>query len=227
VWQRVFDFGYNDQGTNANGIGTNYVIFTPSRGGTELLGFEETTVNPFGDKVDPESLVLTGAGPLVIGEEGYVAITYDPLGASNRLYLNGALVASASGIVNPTRRFTDYSNWLGRSQWQRDPFFNGSYNEFRIWEGVLTEQDIASHYAAGPDQQFITSRPMLKVGHTESEVILSWPSEGMDAFQLESSTSLLAPNWLALTNGVTLSNGSYRITLPVNTGYVFYRLQHY
>lgn len=226
VWQRVFDFGFNDQGTNANGIGTNYVIFTPARGGTDLLGFEETTVNPFGAIVDPDALILTGAGPLPVGQEVYVAITYDPVGGTNCLYLNGTLVASAGGTFNPTRRFTDYSNWLGRSQWQRDPFFSGSYDEFRIWEGVLTPKDVASHYAAGPTQQFITSRPALTISCSGPQIVVSWPSDGNDGFQLESSPGLSPPTWAMVINSVSLTDGSYRVVLPANRVPSFYRLTH-
>lgn len=224
VWQRVFDFGFNDQGTNANGIGTNYVIFTPARGGTGVLGFEETTVNPFGTQVDPQSLILTGSGSLPLGQEVYIAIAYDPVSGSSRLYLNGALAASASSAFNPTRRFTDYSNWLGRSQWQRDPFFNGSYDEFRIWEGILSDQDIASHYAAGPDQQFVTSRPMLNISRSGPGLLLSWPDNG-SAFQVQSTTQLPGAAWVTITNQVTLSNGLYSVSLPASPAAVFYRLK--
>ena len=226
VWQRVFDFGFNDQGTNANGIGTNYVIFTPARGGTELPGFEETTVNPFGNQVDPESLILTGVSPFAMGEEVYVAITYDPLSGTNQLYFNGQLVASASGVFNPTRNFTDYSNWFGRSQWQRDPFFNGSYNEFRIWEGILSDKDVASHYAAGPDQQFVFSRPTLNIARIGNNLVISWPSDGTDAFQLESATGLPPSVWIAVTNSTTLVSSNYSVTLPASSGSIFYRLNH-
>lgn len=225
VWQRVFDFGISDRGTNANGIGTNYVIFTTARGGSELPGFEETTVNPFGNAVDPQALVLNGPGPMPIGQEVYIAIVYDPLGNSSRLYLNGALVSSASNVVNATSRFMDYTDWLGRSQWQRDPLFNGSFNEFRIWEGVLSDQDIASHYAVGPDQQFVTSRPVMNITRTAGNVILSWPAEGTEAFQLQSTPALSIPVWSALTNGITATNGTYTVTLPATSAPAFYRLK--
>ncbi len=223
AWQRVFDFGFSDRGTNANGIGTNYVIFTPARGGTEQLAFEETTVDPFGTLVDPLALVLAGASPLAIGQEVYIAICYDPAGSSSRLYLNGALVASASSAVNATSEFTDYSDWLGRSQWGRDPYFNGSYNEFRIWEGILNEQDIASHYAAGPDQQFVTIRPALNITRSGNSIILSWPSTGTG--ELQSTPTLVPAAWVAATNNVTLSNGHYQAVLPVNAASAFYRLK--
>ena len=224
VWQRLFDFGLSDHGTNADSIGTNYIIFTPNRGGTEVFGFEETTVNPFGTNVDPEALILTSNGTFPIGEEVYVAMTYDPLGGSSRLYLNGALVGSASGSFNPTGRFTDYSDWLGRSQWDRDPYFNGSYDEFRIWQGVLSDQQIASHYVVGPDQQFVTARPVLAIERNGPEIILSWPSAGADAFTLQTTSTLTAPNWVALTNGITLSEGFYRLAVPATAASAFYRL---
>ncbi len=223
VWQRVFDFGISDRGTNANGIGTNYVIFTPARGGTEQLGFEETTVNPFGSQADPLSLILAAPGPLAIGQEVYIAITYDPAGASTRLYLNAALVASASSAVNASSQFMDYSDWLGRSQWDRDPYFSGSYNEFRIWEGILNEQDIASHYAAGPDQQFVSVRPTLNIARSGNGIIVSWPSGGTG--ELQSTPTLFPPAWVATTNSVTLSNGHYQVILPAAGASAFYRLK--
>ena len=224
VWQRVFDFGISDRGTNANGIGTNYVIFTTARGGTGLPGFEETTVNPFGTAVDPEALVLTGAAPLPIGQEVYIAISYDPLTNSTRLYLDGVLVASSSNVINATSRFMDYTDWLGRSQWDRDPFFSGSFNEFRIWQGVLSEQDIASHFAAGPDQQFVISRPLLNIAHTGNSILLSWPADGTAGFQLQRTQNLSAPSWAAVTTSVTLSNGHYSALLPASGTSAFYRL---
>jgi hypothetical protein len=225
VWQRVFDFGISDKGTNANGIGTNYVIFTTARGGDELPGFEETTVNPFGNVVDPQAVVLTGPGPMTIGEEVYIAIAYDPLSSLSKLYFNGVLAGSSTNIVNATSLFMDYSDWLGRSQWQRDPLFNGTYNEFRIWQGILSDQDITSHYAAGPDQQFVTSRPVMNITRAGASLVLSWPAEGTEAFQLQSTTNLLVPAWAPVASDVTLTNGSYRVMLPSAGEPAFYRLK--
>jgi hypothetical protein len=224
-WQRVFDFGFSDRGTNADGIGTNYIIFTPARGGSGLPGFEETTVNPFGALTDPESLILTAPAPLPISEEVYVAISYDPLTNSTRLYLNGTLAAASTAAINPSAQFTDYTDWLGRSQWHRDPTFNGSFDEFRIWEGVLSDQDIASHSAAGPNQQFVTTRPALIIGNDLATVLLSWPASGTAGFQLQSTPRLLSASWVAVTNGIALTNGSYQFRIPSNVQPAFYRLK--
>lgn len=224
AWQRVFDFGLSDQGTNANGAGTNFVIFTPAVGGTQLPGFEETTVNPFGTNTDPEALTLTWNTPFPIGQEVYIAISYDPGGGSARIYFNGALVASASGTFNPSSHFTDYSAWLGRSQWDRDPYFNGSYDEFRVWQGILTAQDIAGHYAAGPNQQFVTFAPTLSIARTGNQLVLSWPFNGASA-QLQSTPSVLTAAWLDVTNQVALSNNTYSVSLPISSRSAFYRLR--
>ncbi|HEV2394043.1 MAG TPA: LamG domain-containing protein [Verrucomicrobiae bacterium] len=223
AWQRVFDFGLSERGTNAMGLGTNYVIFTPAQGGTDLPGFEETTVNPFGTNVDPEALVLAPSQPFPIGQEVYVAITYDPGGGSARLYFNGVLAAAASGVFNPTSRLTDYSSWLGRSQWDRDPYFNGSYDEFRIWQGILSDQDIASHYAAGPNQQFVAFRPTLLLTQLGGNLVLSWRSDG--TAQLQSTPRLSPATWLDVTNGVSLSNSTYSVVLPATAASAFYRLR--
>jgi hypothetical protein len=227
VWQRVWDFGYNDRGTNLAGIGTNYLIFCPSRGGTERMGFEETIVNPFGSDPDPNSLILFGPDKLAVGQQVYVAVTYDPLNSLSRLFINGSLVASTSKPLNAMNHFTDYNNYLGRSQWTRDPFFDGEYDEFRIWDGVLSAEDIASHYSAGPNEQFVRVRPYLFLNRAGPDVLLSWYTNFADGFQLQSATtpSASSPNWVNVTNAVTVTNASYQVRVPVGGGARFYRLR--
>lgn len=66
------------------------------------------------------------------------------------LYVDGAHVnqaAIATGMDVST--MVDNNNWLGRSQWG-DSSFNGSYNEFRIYDHALDAQEVADSYAAGP-----------------------------------------------------------------------------
>jgi len=223
VWQRVWDFGSSDGGTNGAGNGTNYVIFTPALGGTELPGFEETTVDPFGSQIDPYALILPGPGKLSLSQEVYVAVTYDPGANIARLYLNGTLVSSTNKSMNPLIVMTDYNNWLGRSQWTRDPFFNGEYNEFRIWDGALTAQDIADHYASGPDQQFIRVRPYLWIQRATNDVLISWFTNYAEGFTLQRASSP-ASSWSAVTNVPMMTNGNYYVTINPTNAAAFYRL---
>lgn len=224
VWQRVWDFGYNDLGTNRAGIGTNYIIFSPSRGGTEVMGFEETIVNPFGQDIDPNSLILYGTGKMPIGPLVYLAVTYDPLTNSAKLYVNGSLVSSAEKSLNPLRQFTDYNNWLGRSQWSRDAFYNGEFEEFRIWDGVLSADEIAAHYAAGPDQQFVRVRPRVFYTQAGGDLILSWYTNYASDFRVQTAGSPMSQTWSNLNVAIEATNTRYQVRLPIAGGSSFYRL---
>lgn len=41
--------------------------------------------------------------------------------------------------------------WLGKSQWSADPYFAGDFDEFRIYEGVLSDGEVAMNYELGPE----------------------------------------------------------------------------
>lgn len=225
-WQRIFDFGYNDRGTNASGSGTNYLILSPSIGGFEVLGFQETTVNPFGQQVDPRSLILSAGRQMPIGRELHMALTYDPEGGRSELFIDGELVASVSGKdLNPLKVFADHNCWLGRSQWQRDPHFNGRYNEFRLWEGILTSKEMAEHAAAGPDQDFTPAlSPYLSMTRTSAGIDLSWPENASD-YVLEWSPSPGTVPWATVSQIPSKLNGQNRVSLLFQEGSAYYRLR--
>jgi hypothetical protein len=53
----------------------------------------------------------------------------------------------------PTYAMSGLSNslaYLGRSLWNSDGYFNGSIDEFRIYNHALTAMEIANNYATGP-----------------------------------------------------------------------------
>jgi hypothetical protein len=67
------------------------------------------------------------------------------------LYLNGAQIGT--GAIHPDtnlRTASDNNNWLGRSQWP-DPVFDGSYNEFRIYDHAFTPGQARISFANGPN----------------------------------------------------------------------------
>ena len=226
-WQRVFDFGGNDAGTNGSGLGTNYLVLTPSRGDTHTVGFIETTLNPSATPADANALNLNGTSAMPVGSETYVAVTYDPVAGSSQLFVNGALMASVSGrSLNPLNKFSDYNNYLGRSQYHLDSFFMGQFNEFRIWETILSAEQIQDHFVAGPDEQFLTvTRPTLTIAHTGANIVLTWPTNNTAGFQLQFTRSLSAANWQTVTNSVVVSNALYRVAVPETNSPTFYRLR--
>lgn len=135
-WQRIFDFGQDT---------TTYMFLTPKseRNKTRFAismngGNNEQMVNSVAQLVD--------------NLEMHVAVTIDGDNGLINLYINGvpsctlygtSLTPSQLGGLTP-------NNYLGKSQFN-DPYFNGSFNEFRIYNTALTAAQIATSFANGPD----------------------------------------------------------------------------
>jgi len=69
------------------------------------------------------------------------------------LYKDGALQGSVD-IQGGLDDIDPVNNWLGRSQFGVDEEFNGLIEEFRIYDGALTSEQISVSYTAGPDYVF-------------------------------------------------------------------------
>jgi hypothetical protein len=84
------------------------------------------------------------SGAIVAGSIYYVAGTYN--GTTQRLYINGALVASAalSGAASTTSNPLYIGSWDGTSE-----FFGGVIDEPAIYGKALTAEAVAHHYTAG------------------------------------------------------------------------------
>jgi autotransporter-associated beta strand protein len=125
-WQRIFDFG-NDT--------SHYLFLTPSSGSGTL----RFAINNGGG----EQIVQT-AGPLAAGSWQHVAITLN--GNTAILYVNGAQVASSTSFSIAPSAFSPIKNYLGRSQFPADPFFNGKLDEVEIADYAMSATQIAVLY---------------------------------------------------------------------------------
>jgi hypothetical protein len=59
-----------------------------------------------------------------------------------RLYLDGDLVAQAPTDTLPSDVGETTQNWLGRSQYVADPYFDGALDDFRIYDRALSAGEI-------------------------------------------------------------------------------------
>jgi hypothetical protein len=183
-WQRIFDFGTSAAGEDLSTGNGNYLFLSPQ--GPDALRF--SVRDPV---TGAEPAPLTSSAPLAANQEVYVAVTYDFTGNVARLYSNAVLVASATAPV-PINTIDDVNNWLGRSQWP-DAMFQGTYSEFRIWNGVLLPHEIQAHYAAGPDS--LEPLPRLSASISGNNLTISWPASASD-FVLQTTAQLgAAANW--------------------------------
>ena len=125
-WQRIYDLGSST---------TNYMFLTPYATGGGLrfaimIGSGEQQLN---------------AAALTVGEWTHVVVTID--GNTGRLYVNGELVDTNTGITYNPISVTQTNNLVGKSQFA-DPEFNGLIDELMIYNYALTTEEIAQDYIA-------------------------------------------------------------------------------
>jgi hypothetical protein len=153
TWQRFGDFGISNNGenTSASGDMSQYVLITPNSG--RFMNGLEITNHPANNAGEPNVGVN---GPFPSGTQHVVAVydhnntTAGPNGTMT-LYHNGSLVGSNLIHANVDLSApVDLNNWLGRSQWN-DPVFDGSYDEFRIYNSALSAATVADHFRIGPN----------------------------------------------------------------------------
>jgi glucose/arabinose dehydrogenase len=215
AWQRIFDFGSSSAGENNQGTGLTYFMLTP-QSGSGLMRFAMTTNSSSGEAG------LQGPGPFPIGQPTHVAVSYDFLAGTAVLYENGQRITNGSAVI-PLSGINDVNVWLGKSQWA-DPYFNGQFDEFRIYNGAVSDAGIAASFAAGPNA-LTGPLPALNVAASGNSVVLSWPLSA-PGFTVEYSTNLQSGSaWTPITTPPVLQNGQHVITVPLGNSNLFFRLQ--
>lgn len=216
-WQRIFDFGTSAGGEDIVDGNGGYLFLSPA--GNANLRF--AVRDPI---LGSEPVVDTAGAPLPIGVEVYVAVSYNYDANESRVYSNAVSVASGPASV-ALRTINDVNNWLARSQWA-DGMFAGTFNEFRIWDGALTPENVAASLAAGPDTlPSVTPKPSLKALVQGQNLVLSWPGDAA-GYAPESSASL-GPQavWSAVPGTPTLADGKYTLNVVITTTNQFIRLK--
>jgi hypothetical protein len=143
-WMRLFDFGNcttNGDGTIGNG--KNYTMMTWRSANNDMRD---------GVRMSPTEHVVT-APTLPVGEGVFrhIVYTYDAETLTGRIYTDGILSGQDRQEFNPTQFGGCPNMWLGKSQWGADPYFAGDFDEFRIYEGVLSDAEVAMNYELGTE----------------------------------------------------------------------------
>ncbi len=144
-WQRIFDFGTSNDGEDYSegGAAARYIFATP-RSGVDTLRFGYNEPGP------PRVERFINDLRLPDNAEQHVVVVWDGDNTTAQMFLNGKLVDEDNAVHFGLADVPDDNNWLGRAQWP-DAMFNGSYNEFRIYDYVLTANEILGNFEAGPD----------------------------------------------------------------------------
>ncbi|MFC4100247.1 LamG-like jellyroll fold domain-containing protein [Paenibacillus xanthanilyticus] len=164
AWSRVFDLGTSD---------TNYMFLSlRDHEGNARFG-----VRPSGSG---ESTLIGPAFPNSKSWQ-HVAAVID--GNTYTLYFNGIQVASVSNVqVDPSELGQTNRNYLGKSQFSADPYFDGRIDDFRIYSRALSGTELAGIATGGmTDAEMLAyDKNWLSLGDTSEQTKdLTLPQTGI------------------------------------------------
>jgi hypothetical protein len=136
-WVRVFD-----QGSTNGANGQHDLYFCPRSGSRD---FRLTIMDP-----QPRERVVSIPRNLDNQTNLHVACVLDPRSGFMGIYTNGALAASRQDLTSLSSVDTNLF-FLGRSLFASDGWFNGSIDEFRIYNGALSASAVAANQTNGPN----------------------------------------------------------------------------
>jgi hypothetical protein len=135
TWAELWTFG-----TNNGSAGQNYLSMIPVDGGlSQQIG------------LDNDHGAIAG-GPMPLNQMICLTAVYNYSAQTATIYVNGRKTGSGA-IHNPITTIPDSDNYIGQSQYYGggDPYFTGILDEFRIYSGPATDQQVAIDAAAGPN----------------------------------------------------------------------------
>jgi Concanavalin A-like lectin/glucanases superfamily len=220
-WARIFDAGSSQKGNDPHnsGNGVTWFEFSPIPGGDANSIFE-THIPANGVSVPTRT---TTAFP--IGTEQHVTVVYSPNQNLIKLYVDGALQTTASpGVLGLAGNLDDQNVWFGVSQFN-DPVFNGWINQFDIYEGAFSDEDMAATHAAGPVPGTSFVQPTISSSVSGSNLEFTWPGDFLGwklQVQTNSISVGISDNWVDVDGSTGVTNIS--VPIVIGNGSVFYRL---
>ena len=221
AWQRIFDFGQEGSGRPIS-----YLFLTPA---TDNVSFTTNSVlhsaitTNYNNNETPR---LNWTKALVTNVLCQVVIGYSPVRGIMKMYVDGVPVASGEAVI-PLSGIVDTNCYLGRSLFSSDAYFFGSFEEFRIYSGLLTDAEVAANHAAGPHAlgvDFILREYPPNSGQTNA-VTVSWGPSATNLVLKASPALGTAAAWTPVSTLPTLQINRDIVTLPTTNGASFFQLR--
>ena len=150
-WARIFDFGNvvnagsDDIFVSINSGNLGFSVFNNSNN-----YYQKTTVIPNINNNTWNHVVWTLTNP-----NGW------------NIYLNGALYVTFNDGFYPKPVYRNL-NYIGKSNWSSDPYFSGNIADFRLYNCILSFENITSMYNnAKTPQNVITGNAVINTGFNE------------------------------------------------------------
>jgi Concanavalin A-like lectin/glucanases superfamily len=220
-WARIYDFGNSINGEDQQGGSTTGMFLSLPSGFGNLRGSYTVTGGGSGEQV----LEWPNGGRPPVGQKTHIVWATDGGAQAGWLYVNGNLVGqNGSMTLTPAAFWPTLNNWLGKSQFTADAYFKGAIDEFRIYEGALSSQQVQTNYAAGPNTVPVLPSA-LRISASTGHVTVVWPINP-SGFALQSAP-VPGPiaNWARVATVPASSNGLKWVTLPPTNTTTFFRLK--
>lgn len=206
TWGRLFDFGSSTAGeiigTGTASSGLDWLILSAQLGGdTSRKRLEITDLEPINngrDIFDFES--YTPPGTL-----HHYAVTWDEASGTVTVYENGYETASYT-TAKQISDINDINNWLARGQWSADQVMSMDIDEFRMYDYILSPEQVAANAQFGPNVVYLPPGPLqgirIEVAHT-------------NLFIDTEQTFKVFADYQNVTNiDITASNITYELDVP-------------
>ena len=131
---RLFDFG--------NGVNSDNILITIHHDNLAFIVFKGGVVS---------RQLLNVVVNINDGVWRHVVWTLDPVGGVWKVYINGNLIWQGTDNDYPNI-LSRTSNFLGKSNWANDPYFNGGIDEFRMYNRVLTASEVKLLYSGNSNE---------------------------------------------------------------------------
>lgn len=127
-WQRLMDFG---NGQN------DYIMLT-------TRNFQTGTPR-FSFAIGGTEIAVTAPNAIALNQWTHIALTFEDAANTATLYIDGLQVAQNTNMTHSLSALgSTTNNWLGRSQFSGDAYFDGHLDEVRIWNHVRSQTQIQS-----------------------------------------------------------------------------------
>jgi hypothetical protein len=136
-----------------------------------------------------------------------------------------AMIAVNNAVTVPFTSVNAVLNYIGRSLYSGDSYFDVSLDEFRIYNGALNINEIAASQVLGQNQLLSTNSPVINAAAAGGNLTLSWPLASA-GYTLLTRTNLVTGAWTAVASPAPqIVGGQWQLTIPIAADSQYYRLQ--
>jgi hypothetical protein len=209
TWANLFDFGNQD----GSGL-AEYDIHVCVHGGDgdAIIGISDSD----NANVDYQDEDVPGGSKLDGSTNMHIVGVFNPPAGYLALYTNGVLMGENPNITISMAGVWAALNKIGADNWP-DPGMQGSVDEFRIYNGVLSPDQIAANQILGPNQLPSPPGVSLTGSISAGNIVISWPVSGSTGLSLYSSSTLgKGAVWKLVSATPTLVGANYQVSVPTS-----------